>query len=149
MESHKYSFENSIGRLNREITVNLGHILKIRFTEKGHNIKPIEWVALGYIYHNEGLTQIRLSELLGHNKVRVKRIVDILEEKKYVKRKSIKSDKRFNSLMITPSGKLDFDQLSKIASEVLNQSLQDLSEEEILAYLEVSNKISTNIKSLL
>ncbi len=148
MESYKYSFNNSIGRLSREIVFGLGHIMKTEFTNEGFSLRPLEWVGLGYVYQNDGLSQNQLSELLGENKVTIKRIVDSLENKNYVIRKTVRNDKRFNSLVITKAGQEVFDQLSKIAAQILEQSLQDVKEEEFATYLKVSEKIVTNIKNL-
>lgn len=142
----EYNFENSIARISRIVSLQMGEKLVMEFKKKGIKINSYEYVCLGYISSGNFTTQKSLTEVTGLNKVRIKRIVDRLIVRNLVISKENKSDKRVLDLSITRQGKVLFSKLKTIAANVNASTKNDINEEDIKITQKVLLKIIENTK---
>ena len=141
-----YIFEESIGKLSQEVSKGLGMLLEKDFSANGLKLKSREWVVLAYLYHYEKVSQKDLIVPLGKDKVAIKRIIDDLEKKKWVKRVSSKMDKRFNYIHLTQIGKDIYKQLVPLVESSMQKALGNIDADELKICLKVMLSINSNIK---
>lgn len=63
-----------------------------------------EWVVMRRLHDNPGMRPAELADGLGLTRGAVSKILDKLEERRWITRKTLKADKRGQQLSLTPSG---------------------------------------------
>lgn len=98
--------------------------------------------VLGYLaFENNNVTSGHLSEKLNVSTARIASILNSLENKKYIKRKIDKNDKRKTLVVITKSG---IELASRTKEDVINKIIMVINEigyEDIKKYFELILKI--------
>ncbi len=144
----KYSFQQSLGRLTQQVSKGLGQVLDMKFKNAGYTINSYQWTVISYLNYNNFSSQKNISQFLGVNKVMTKRIIDQLEENKYVKREPSQSDKRYNRIELTKKGQKLYHELTPFAEETLQEAYKNLDTQEIKNCLTTLNKITKTLESL-
>ena len=138
----KYSFDKSLGNLTHRISSQLG----IRLTNKiGISVTPLQWSVISMLYFYKNQSQAEIALFLGHNKVRVKRLIDDLENTNFVKRFINKKDKRFNRVKLTKQGEILYEKIAPIARQTVKEAYCTFSEGEIVQCEKVLSKIYQNL----
>jgi DNA-binding MarR family transcriptional regulator len=70
----------------------------------GHDITPVQFAALFAIREQPGMEQATLARLIAFDRSTVGSVIDRLEEKKLVVRRTAKHDRRANLLSVTETG---------------------------------------------
>jgi DNA-binding MarR family transcriptional regulator len=70
----------------------------------GHDITPVQFAALFAIREQPGMEQATLARLIAFDRSTVGSVIDRLEEKKLVVRRTAKHDRRANLLFVTEAG---------------------------------------------
>ena len=141
-----YKFEDSLGRLSREISRDLGLLLENKFRNNGLEIRLSEWLILTYIFNKKISSQKELVEATGRNKVAVKRLIDILEKKNLVYRVTGAEDHRYNKVYLTSQGESTYKKLSQIAAGALSKAKNNIPGAEIESCIRVLHKVSENLQ---
>ncbi len=142
----KYEFENSIGMLTAYISKGIGQKLEENFKEKGFDTSPLEWTVLSFLANHEYYTQSELVEITGRNKVFIKRLVDTLESKNFIKRQTLGNDKRHNKVLITSKGRERYHTLLITVESTLDDVFYDFNEIEINTVIRLLKNVAKNIK---
>ena len=74
-----------------------------------------EWVVLSQVHANPQIRSAELADALGLTRGAVSKVLDKLEEKKWIVRKTLQADKRGQQLLLTPQGRRAVPLLTKIA----------------------------------
>jgi DNA-binding MarR family transcriptional regulator len=93
-------------------------------------ITPPQFAILRIVADSEFLSQSTLGKELGHEKVAMMRMIDGLEELKFIKRHSGETDKREKKIQITNSGKSALEKIKKRNMTREKNFLSPLSESE-------------------
>lgn len=143
-----YDYYNSIGRLAGTISRKFNSLLQRELEENMLDVSVEEWSVLSHLYNNKNVdTQQKLVEVINRDKVAVKRLLDVLESKDYVKRVGEQDDKRCNQILITEKGKKVFEKGAQITGRINNLCLDSLTlDDKVLAYY-LLDRISSNLKS--
>lgn len=104
-----------------------------------------QWIVLLGVKNYEGATQKDISDNTLKDTANVKRIVDQLIKKGYVKRKEHLTDLRKTSLSITENGRNIILKALPIMDSVRKQGLTDVSEKEFDYLVSVLKKIYHNL----
>ena len=144
-----YVFKDSLGRIAGELSRNIGKVLVIEFQKVGFTISAKEWGVISYLFNNKDMNQNSLREITGSDKVAVKRMIDGLADKKLVRRKVSKSDRRHYELNLTKKGIKVYDELSPIAARIIALSSRDIHEVELQLMIKTLKKANENLKSLI
>ena len=102
---------------------------QIRFTEAGLEITVDQWLVLKKISDSERITQIELAHAIFKDRASITRILDLLLEKKLVKKES-GADKRSFELTLTAAGQRFADQALVIVKNVRKKGIETMSEKE-------------------
>ncbi len=102
---------------------------QVRFSEAGLEITVDQWLVLKKIGDSECITQIELANAIFKDRASITRILDLLLEKKLVKKDS-GSDKRAYELSLTSAGQRFMEQALVIVKNARKKGIETMSEKE-------------------
>jgi DNA-binding MarR family transcriptional regulator len=126
----KYKFGRSLGMLTMQISGGVGKNLVKCLKVKGYNIEPSAWSVISLLLSYPNRTQQEIADFLWLNKVKVKRLLDDLEEEGFLKREILNSDKRNNIVNLTQKGVAFYNNAVACADEALAKAYEGFTEEE-------------------
>lgn len=108
---------------------------------KNRILNSTEELALHLIRHNQGISQEKLSDMLGVDKGLVTKVVSKLEKDGYVLRKQDGADRRFKHLYATPKAEALKTNIVAIEEEYFSLICSCLSESEWNTFVNGLTKI--------
>lgn len=111
----------------------------------GINITIEQWLVLNVISENENISQISVGEKLIKDKPTISRMVNQLEKKGFIKKKSSATDSRKVELTISEKGETLIKKLYPIIEKIRFTGLNELSEKENESIETILNKILNNL----
>ena len=122
-----------------------------RFVQNSHNsgldISMDQWIVLGPIWENDGLSHKEISEYCLKDKTSVTKIIDTLEKKNLVVRVSDQLDHRVKRVVLSNKGKELFLQAIPIMELTRDQLREGITEQDIESLRSVLTKIYNNLVS--
>lgn len=117
------------------------------FSSEGIDITPEQWSILSCLWENDKVIQQVICDLTEKDKPSVTRLINKLEKKELVKRVSDPSDGRNNLIHLTPKGIALKQKTTDIVHEIVNHSLEGISDSELSIAKNVLLQIMWNLKS--
>lgn len=145
MSELDYTFYESLGSITSRISKTLGKKLVQKLQLKNISVTAEEWYAISFLFHNNKQNQKSIVKTIGIEKVKVNRLINKLEEKDIVIRKSYEKDKRFNNIELTEKGSKCYKEILPIAESVIKEALNGFREYEIEQGLNFLRKICQNL----
>lgn len=134
-ETVLYSLESTIRNIKSDINQYVSSILE--------DITPEQFFVLDTIYSHNDCCQKDICELLIKDKSNVKRIVEILESKKLIRRiVGRKNNRLVNYLEITENGKVLVETHIKQIKAHMVEMFKDISNDEIQTLKNIISKLS-------
>ena len=122
-----------------------------KFVQNSHNsgldISMDQWIVLGPIWENEGLSHKEISEYCLKDKTSVTKIIDTLEKKNLVVRVADQLDHRVKRVVLSNKGKELFLQAIPIMELTRDQLREGITEQDIESLRSVLTKIYNNLVS--
>lgn len=137
------SQDEQIGMLTNKTNRKMLRFLNSKLQK--YDITPEQWNVLLSLSKEEKVNQKQLSKKVDKDQATLVRILDILEKKELVERKSSKEDRRVFFIDVTDRGRELVNKLIPFISDIFEQMLNDISIEEIDTYRKVLMKINENI----
>jgi DNA-binding MarR family transcriptional regulator len=141
-----FNLDHSYGYLINLAAQRLRYALHQTFQAKGLDITPEQWAVLNRLWEQDGLSQVELAERTFKDKPGTTRILNLLEEKGVVTRRRDTEDGRVLHVFLTQAGKDLKGKLIPCAQEVLAQSSQNLTKEEVAQLKQILHKILANLE---
>jgi DNA-binding MarR family transcriptional regulator len=141
-----YQLDHNLGKLSISVSKGLRKILEEKFRTKGLDISSDEWIVITHLYNRGPLNQSQLVELMGRDKVSVKRFIDRLEKAGYVSRMTVHRDKRYKKVLLTLYGEDLYRKMEIIAGQTLGSALIDVEDSKLNICLEVLEIVDQNLK---
>ena len=105
-----------------------------------------EWRVLFHLGRYDEMTAVELCKRGGLHKTKVSRAVHALEKKRYIKRQKLETDRRFETLSLTPSGLSVYKTLEKKAEEFHEDLVSKLTPENAKVLIEALKLLSDKSK---
>ncbi len=118
------SLESHTGYWLRFVSNHVSHAFKLKV--ESHGVTVAEWVVLRALFDGEDVNPSQLANTLGMTRGAISKLVDRLVAKRLIKCSVEKNDRRFQSLVLTPSGRKLVPTLAALA---------DQNDAEFFAYL--------------
>ena len=122
-----------------------------KFVQNSHNsgldISMDQWIVLGPIWENNGLSHKEISEYCLKDKTSVTKIIDTLEKKNLVVRVADQLDHRVKRVVLSNKGKELFLQAIPIMELTRDQLREGITEQDIESLRSVLTKIYNNLVS--
>ena len=128
----------------------VARLMKTAFDRRGRDLglTRSQWWILTAIYVREGATQSELAEFMDLEKPTVGRLLDRLEEKGWVERRTDEIDRRVKRIHLTVTVQGLTRQLRRIAADLRRDALKGLGEEERERFVDTLIKVKANVLSL-
>ena len=143
--------------LESEITLGMliGQVHRLstkRFVQNSHThgleISLDQWLVLGPIWKNNGISQKDISEYCGKDKTSVTKIIDILEKKNLVVRVADQLDHRVKRVVLSNKGKELFLSALPVMAKTRDEVRNGISDNEIESLKDILNKIYKNLSDI-
>jgi len=93
-----------------------------------HGTTRAQWGVLSRLRRHEGLNQATLAELLDMQPISLARLIDRLEEQRFLERRPDKTDRRAHLLHLTPAGRALVDELDAVRGAIAGELLGDVDD---------------------
>lgn len=141
-----FPLAQSLGFTVNRLANRLRAELSAGFEASGFDITPDQWLVLGRLSEEDGISQKELGARIAKDKTNTARIVEIMERKGLVERRIDTNDERQRLLYLTAHGSHTHQQLIPIARAVLQRAQVGFSDEEVSELISTLNRIYDNLK---
>jgi DNA-binding MarR family transcriptional regulator len=108
-----------------------------------------QWLVITRVNRRPGATQSELAEMLEVEKATAARMVDRMEKKGWVVRRSDAADRRVNRLHLTAEAELIQVQLAEIADRTVDDALALLSARERDQFAEWMRRVKRQLQAMI
>lgn len=142
--------DDKIGFTIHMLDLRMKKILELRMKEEGYDEVTVMhgWI-LKYLYDNRDkeVYQRDIEKQFGIGRSTVTTIIQLMEKRDLVCRRSVEHDARLKKVMLTAKGYQHNELVEKHIHRMHGLALAGLSEEEKAEYLRISEKIGANLKT--
>jgi MarR family transcriptional regulator, transcriptional regulator for hemolysin len=138
--------EKPICQLMGQVTRLYKSLLFARFKEKDIDITFEQFAILSSLNSGKDFTQQDLANQMHKDKSIILRQINVLIDKKHIKRTRDEQDKRKKTLILTNEGVETLKRTQDLVQEVLDELLQGISQEKLSVFRQVLEKIQENSK---
>lgn len=117
-----------------------------RLRSLGHQITIDQWLVIKCLIENPGIQQNEISELVFKDAASVNRMINLLVDAKYLKRKTNKSDRRKMDILVTQKALDAMDAMDEVIPTNRAKALDGLTQEEMQIATKVMIQIASNCK---
>lgn len=114
---------------------------------KPHDITMSQGWVLVHLWREDGLRQSELADRMDIATVTTSKLIDKLEARGYVERKTDDEDRRSNRVYASKKGIALVKTMTKIVHEVDDIANQGISEKELTTTLKVLDRMRKNLKT--
>ena len=128
----------------------VARLMRTVFDRRGRELglTRSQWWVLTMLYAKEGVTQSELADFMELEKPTLGRLLDRLEEKEWVERRTDTLDRRVNRLYLTDKVQEVMRALRNTAADVRKDALGNLGDAERERFIDTLLKIKTNLLTL-
>lgn len=131
-----------------KIHYDFGFLVQKAFSENGLDLSKEQWSVLKRLKVNDGQPQNDLAFITHRDKTSMTRLVNTMESKDLVVRKSDENDRRVNRIFLTDHGKAVIEKVTPIMYDLVPAVQESLSNEEIENLISTLKKIKTKIADI-
>jgi len=113
----------------------------------GMDISQDQWMVIGPIWKQKGISQKEIAEYCGKDKTSVTKIIDTLEKKNLLVRYSDQIDQRIKRVVLSNKGKDLMKNVMPVIEQHRNDLLEGIKSKEIETFKIVLKKIYNNLIS--
>lgn len=115
-------------------------------SEKGFDITSEQYLILSLLVEQGELYQRQISELTYKDRSNVSRIINILEEKEFVKRINDSNGRKIFKIVVTEKGKQLREKIHPVMVDIRKVMTKGISKEELENCLQTLEKMLENMK---
>ncbi|MBQ4820776.1 MarR family transcriptional regulator [Aquimarina sp. MMG016] len=131
-----------------KIHYDFGFLVQKAFTENGLDLSKEQWSVLKRLRVNDGQPQNDLAFITHRDKTSMTRLVNTMESKDLVVRRSDENDRRVNRIFLTDHGKEVIEKVTPIMYDLIPAVQESLTHEEIETLIATLKKIKTKIADI-
>lgn len=131
-----------------KIHYDFGFLVQKAFSENGLDLSKEQWSVLKRLKVNDGQSQNDLAFITHRDKTSMTRLVNTMESKDLVVRKSDENDRRVNRIFLTDHGKEVIEKVTPIMYDLIPAVQESLTEEEIENLINTLKKVKAKIAEI-
>ncbi len=131
-----------------KIHYDFGFLVQKAFGENGLDLSKEQWSVLKRLHVDDGQPQNDLAFITHRDKTSMTRLVNTMESKNLVVRKSDENDRRVNRIFLTDYGKEVIEKVQPIMYNLIPAVQESLSNEEIETLITVLKKVRSKIAEI-
>ena len=140
----EFNLDDSLGFILNKLNTKLKNELFKRFKE--YEVTPEHWSVLNCLWIKDGITPSELAERIFKDKPNTNRILEKLQMKKLIVRKSNLLDKRSFQIFLTERGWELKDELIPKVTQLLDEATIGIEESKITEIKKILNQMYNNLK---
>lgn len=113
-----------------------------------YGITPEQWTVLRYLGQEDGITQKELSGKSGKDPGTLARILDIMDRKNWIERKTNNNDRRSFLVCLTNEGEHLRKKLKPFIESIYENVFKDITEDQLECFLNCLEQLEQNIETL-
>lgn len=142
----KTKLDQNLGYLINRTAWCLKNAMQRAINEQGFEVTTIHWAILQQLYETDGLAQIELAKILEKDRPNVTRILDVMEKKQLVVRKSDPNDRRKYLIYLTDKGRDMKESIAPISISVREKAFQHISDTDLKKLRSLMIQIEKNLR---
>ncbi|MDY8134695.1 MarR family transcriptional regulator [Aquimarina sp. 2201CG5-10] len=131
-----------------KIHYDFGFLVQKAFQENNIDLSKEEWSVLKRLNVNDGQPQNDLAFITHRDKTSMTRLVNSMESKDLVVRRSDENDRRVNRIFLTDHGKEIIQTVQPIMYDLIPAVQESLTEEEIETLIATLKKVKSKIAEI-
>ncbi|WP_299260295.1 MarR family winged helix-turn-helix transcriptional regulator [uncultured Aquimarina sp.] len=131
-----------------KIHYDFGFLVQKAFGENGLDLSKEQWSVLKRLKVKDGQPQNDLAFITHRDKTSMTRLVNTMESKNLVVRKSDENDRRVNRIFLTDYGKEVIEKVTPIMYDLIPAVQESLSNEEIENLISTLKKVKVKIAEI-
>ncbi len=131
-----------------KIHYDFGFLVQKAFQENGLDVSKEQWSVLKRLRVNDGQPQNDLAFITHRDKTSMTRLVNSMESKNLVARRSDENDRRVNRIFLTDHGKEVIEKVTPIMYDLIPAVQESLTEEEIENLIATLKKVKEKIADI-
>jgi DNA-binding MarR family transcriptional regulator len=139
-----YDIDESYGWLMATAAQQHRQRLNKKFFDAGLDVTSEQWVVIGSLWNEDGLSQQVLANSISRSKVAVFKLIGGLEKKGFVRRTPDPNDGRSNRIFLTPRGKELKEAMIRVVKENLHDAARGVSDNELHIFKTVLRQLIIN-----
>ena len=144
---HRVVVENAIGFwIHRVYQASRNEMFRA-FREQGEEVTPEQWAVLIRLWERDGRTQGDLSEATFRDSPTMSRIVDSMEERGLLRRRSDDQDKRVRWIHLTKRGRELEKKLVPVVEELVGKMVAGIEERALLTTRATLRQMFANLST--
>ena len=96
-----------------------------------HEVTSEQWAVLSSLWKKDGVTQQELADLSNKNKASITHLIDNLEKRDLVERRTDENDRRNKMIYLTKEGADLQSTLTKVVSKTMKKITADVDKKEL------------------
>ena len=143
------------GKTEQSIGFQFGEFMRVfrkvvvkRFQERETELTLEQFSILIKVGEEGDTTQTAIAGSVGMDKSAVLRIVDVLEEKKFIERVSDNEDRRKKTLEVTKKGKAKIEALGVLFSSIVEEISIGVKEADMKSFMKTLGKLKENAEQI-
>jgi len=122
-----------------------GYYLNFLFDKMGFPVTREQWIIIKYLWDRNGVSQQELANDLLKNKASITSLIENLEKREFVTRKTNAYDKRSKMVFLTEKGKNLRENINKLVQQTTGELTRGLDKDQLINAKEVLDKILNNL----
>jgi len=131
-----------------KIHYDFGFLVQKAFGEQGLDLSKEQWSVLKRLHTNDGQPQNDLAFITHRDKASMNRLINTMEAKDLVVRKTDENDRRVNRIFLTDFGKEIIKKVQPIMYDLIPAVQESLTPEEIENLIETLQKVKQKIADI-
>lgn len=145
MKNQTATADESLGFWIYRIYAEASNHLRRTFQAHGFDCTPEQWGVLTRLREEEGVNQSRLGARTFKDRHNVARILDLLEQRKLIERRSDDCDRRAHRVFLTNEGRDVEEKLKVLVTRHRAEMFEGLSTDDLAAMRRIFAHIAGNI----
>ena len=139
----KIKVENSFSTVLGKASRLLGNQISRQLSD--YQVTGEQWAILASLWRNDGQTQQSLADVSNKNKASITHLIDNLEKRRLVERRTDKSDRRNKLIFLTSEGASLQEELSSIVKKTTREATAGIDKKELKLAKKVLKKMVENL----
>ena len=139
----KIKVENSFSTVLGKASRLLGNQISRQLSD--YQVTGEQWAILASLWRNDGQTQQSLADVSNKNKASIPPLIDNLEKRRLVERRTDKSDRRNKLIFLTSEGASLQEELSSIVKKTTREATAGIDKKELKSAKKVLKKMVENL----
>ena len=145
IDYREYQVQNAFCFLVGSTVYQLHQRLLKNFQQAGHDVTFEQWNVLIQLWSQDGRSQQELAVCTTKNQSYMTRLIDVMEERNWVRRTDDSTDRRVKLVYLTAAGRELTKTLIELSQKTLNDALIDIDAEQVAVCRQVLQAMIANL----